>query len=508
MTILKLLEGSVARLLSLSDRRFHALLLAISFFVFLPNYFILYVGGDESGRHVMMRETFTGGLYTELSSHRPPLDFQMNYFWALGGRLLSADHFFFAIWLFFSVALLYAILRRFFSESSARLATFLFSWLGAMVNYGAGANERMYLPFLLAAAYLCLQMAERMRLTSILWRSALIGSLLMAATLIKQTAGIVGFVVVVLYVIFPRWSLPRLIVGGFVATLAGLALAWVSWYATGVDFALIWAEGYSSNLSYIETARATHHGFRNSLYVLGLQYLPMSLAALLALESIRFFSDFRSRLGVLCLVWIGLSVFSITIGQRYLQQYYINATPLLCFGACLFFERSRWAGAARGPLLALAVILCLSFHALTWGRQILDKNHYWDSQMRNLVTEIEKDTKPGDSVWLNQSVFPAYAVSGRRPAMRYLWFHTMLGQIDVCHAPDSILREPEGLESYERGLRDLHERAPRVIFWTKRKQNGCADRLKLENFPRIHKYVQENFIRKWESDFGVYFVRR
>jgi len=495
------------RLILTGERAYLALLLLLSFLAYLPNFFILYLGGDESGRHVMCRETFTGGLYTELSSHRPPFDFEMNYLWSFGCKNFWADHYFFALWLFFGAFFLYQILKRFFSNHAARAACLLYVLLGGMINYGAGANERMYLPFILAAAYLCFQLQDHSRWSALFLRSGAIGALLMAATSIKQTAGIVGFVVVILFLCARSWRFFPLALCGLAACGGGLIFVAVSWAAIDVPWQTIWQEGYASNVSYIYAVKMKNDGLKNSLYIFGVQYLAIFIPAMLGFFWWLKNSPLKRPLKpsvFLILIWILLTIFSIVIGQRFLQQYYINALPLLAFGAAYWFHSRRGFEA----FILLAFVTMLGFQGFTFYRQAADRNHYWDSEMKRLAHEIKKDTQESDYIWLSQSAFPAYVVSGRRPAIRYLWFHSMMGQVDICHAPDEVLREHLEDPSYQIALQDLYKKRPQIIFWTTRKANGCADRLHQENFPSLKAYIDQYFVKKWESPLGIYYQRR
>lgn len=488
-------------------------LLLLSTLVFLPNLVIPYLGGDESARHTICREAFTGGLYTQVTNNKPPLEPQINFLITLGGHAPILDHVFFILWIFIGALALRYLLQEFFTREAAHFAALFFVAFSAMANYGAGANERMFIPFLLLAAALVLWRRKRSLKP---WPNFLIylaiGALCACATLIKQTA-FLFVMVVVLWDWLYQPKISKVILSALGLFIGGTLLTLISWLATGVDFTIILREAYLVNLDYVKAPLDPERSdaLKNSLYMLGYQLLPLTLLGLAG-----FYFSFKEknwkgrwREALLLCAWILVSIAAVVGGFRFQQPYFLILLPLLACGAARAYEHLSTRKYFVLSSALLAALIVGSYQTYIWWAQMTDRNPYWDSKVRSLIQEVKNDTSPDDSIWVSHSLFPVYVMTERKPGQRHLFFLSLLGQIDICKAPDSALQENTSLRAFQEGLHDLNTRKPKVIFWVERAKNGCSDRIKLENFPSIQGLIIANYQKVWhDPGFGTYYRRR
>lgn len=478
--------------------------------VFLPNLMILYFGGDESARHAIAREALSGNLYTEVTNNKPPLEPIINYFITAGGEALWLDHVFFIFWLWFAAIVLFKILTHHFDRQNAFFGSLLFCALVAMLDYGAGTNERMYVPFLIFATGL----AYLPGIKNKKWRSALFfglagGALLAAATLIKHTA--------IFYIFLPMLLALRATPRPFTLTLSaivgGVLCYLVVWSAIRVPFEIIWEEAYGASVRYMKAEIDPNRfdGLSNIAYALFVQYLPVTLGALLGLFVYlrRFQYSGRVFEHFVIFVWIVTSLWGVGLGFRFRQPYFTTLLPLLVFGTVYALNQlPHLRPMLVKGLSALCFLVLLGYQGHLYWMHYSDRNAYWDSDMKELTQAVIEDTNEGDYVWVSHAGFPIYSVSKRKPAVRHLFFLSMLGQVSMCKSPDPLLSERPGLVELQEGVEDLKQRKPKVVIWTHREKNGCSHRLKLKNFPSFKKIVDENYIFQWKNDLGDYYLRK
>lgn len=461
-----------------------------------------------------LQEAFSGGLYSEVWDHKPPLSMQIDYISTLGGKFVLLDHYVLALLIAWGAYGLFKILKRYIDSRSALFGALTFCLMIGVVNFGSNALERMMLPFYIWAIEFALRAIYSSK-NKCLFFAFLSGFVCGAAALIKQTGGLMGIFPYLLLLFLFQKNRALATAAILIAILGGAGSTLLSWLASGVPIQKIWQEAYLSNLSYMGfTASKTRWDILNNFALVGLLYSSLIVGAAFGLKwAYNKLSGLWGRLSFsskfllgLCLIYLlGSTWLSISLGSRYYRSYFVHALPLLCtlsaFGVAQKPKLFK-------PLILWSLIILSGHHIYVSWMQYSDRNKNWDSHIMRVVEEIKKDTKPGDYIWTQQSLYTLYPKTNRKPATAKLYFHSVLGQIDICTASDDLLTEAKAPPAYFEQIDRLKSKAPKVIFWTDRPKNSCSNRLQESNYPSIQEFIDEHYYLKWESELGRYYLRK
>ncbi|MDB5039067.1 MAG: hypothetical protein JWQ35_2595 [Bacteriovoracaceae bacterium] len=477
---------------------------------FFASFFIPVINTDEGGWATMAKYTFKHSLYTAVIDHKPPFLFQFHWLLSGGESSLILLHIMTALWMFLGALAFYYVLNFFLDERKAFFGALLFSLLSGVVNYGTFCPERFYLPFILFAALMAVRILKTDSLKSQIMNALLLGAFVGAAGCIKQPAFLMSLVP---FWILLKKGIPRAAILSSVAVVSLLVFTWISWLLVEVPFSTIWSEAYQANFRYIHSRKelpAEHWKavFDNILIVLGVGYLSIVLGSLLFITRLKqFIFPVRDRLFNMASILLLLftSIWMVSMGGRYYQNYMIILLPLLCLLTTMAVD---WNSKLRKALTALAFLTAVGYVSFTLTQQLRDKNKNWDSQVKQVIESVKKDTSPTDSIWLHHAIPSIYYMTDRAPATRFLYFMHTIDYVDVCVAPESDLKEDLNNDRYQTLLQDLRAAKPKVIFWVHRHINTCADRLKLENFPTIEVMIKTDYTKAWSNALGTYYLRK
>lgn len=465
----------------------------------IASYFIPVLHTDEGGWAVLGKHAWDGNLYQLVTDHKPPLLIQLHWLFTLGERSLEISHFFQSLWMGLGAIGLYTFFKIYLQEKKAWLGAILFALASGLVNENAFHAERLYLPFLIFAALLAQKMTQKK--TQIFLLCVVVGFLLGAAVCIKQTALLLGGPIL-LFLIQCRKPLLALLA----SVLGILTLTWISWSLTHVPWDVIWKEGYLNNFQFMHFAARDEKSnlldiFQNIFFTLGVQFFPLNVGAVLGLRHWKNLKKLSSHPLILILTFFVTTLITVSLGQRFYQYYYLAALPLFSFLAAVGVDLKQ-----KRFYLGAALFVLFVLNMRVGVLQILDKNKNWDHEIQRVISEIKKDSTPEEFIWVSHNLFSIYHFSERNPAVKHIWFPHALHYADPYHALGKWLREDLTNPNYQLLLEQLKINQPRVIFWTERAVNTAAHRLKLENFPSIHQFIENFYIKKWQTPLGSYYL--
>jgi hypothetical protein len=499
---------------NLLKRRETKFFLIATFLAFLPTFFIPFLHIDEGNWAAMSQYIFSGNFYQSLSDNKPPFLIQLFWFFSLGGKSMLALHIFTALWCMVGGIYFYQIFTKHFpefcSKETALWGSLLLILLSGVINYGAFSAELAFTPFLIIAIEFSLRL-KRDKTDFAL--GFLIGLCLGAAVNIKPTAAFLSLIPLIL-----SFRSKRPLTTFLFIFFGGLSLTAVSWLSVQAPLKTIWHEAFALNFQYVKfdnfkNADAMRDVLQNIGAALGLSYAAVfvgSVGAFIALLMTIFreqsYSAERIRLLTLSLLVFTLSLFTVSYGRRFFQQYFVASLPSLVFFS--IYSVSKFGNRWKNILSILAVISLIGFHTKIFYLQYNDKNKNWDSKIEKLIQEIKKDTSDNDTIWITNTPGSAYFETERKPAVKYYLFLHINHFAVICRAEDSELKEDSLDVLYQEALDSLKQNKPRVIFWTQRASNSCSDRIKISNYPSLANLLASEYEKAWENDLGIYFRRK
>lgn len=484
---------------------------AVALFSYMPTFFIPILGSDEAGWGTMSRWIFSGHFYEVISDNKPPLHFQIHWLASLGENSLISLKFFIYICACVSAFGLYKCLAYFVPEGQSRFCALLYALLSGLVNCGAYTGERVMIPFCVGASALCCSFLVA-RSKSLL-KSFAVGIFIGAAIQIKQTA--LFLCIPALWILF--FASPTLMAKIrhiFFVLIGVIGITFASWWLVGVPFSVIWREAYEMNFIYVgQSTATTAMGLADLLgnmsLMLGYEYLPVLIGSVGAISSRIFIlrrEDLKSPFAAVWLVGLVVicSITALSVGGRFYQQYFSVLLPALVITSVSC--PSKWL--SFKSIFIWSLLTVSSLHVFTVVRQVTGANRNWNPQIVDLIHRIKADTSPLDKIWISNSIYSAYWLTGRQPAVRYLYFLQVMHYVDPCRASDELLREDPNDSNFETLMADLEVSSPKVVFWTQSARNNCSDRLKLENFPSITRFLKQNYTLISHDDLGLYFLKK
>ncbi len=490
-------------------------ILVTAIYAYLPTFFIPVISSDEAGWATMARYIFSGSFYERISDNKPPLHFQIHWLASFGETSHLSLKIFIVLWTCFGALGLYKALLFFTEKSAAQFGAFLFALFSGVVTYGAYSGERIITPLCIWATFLSLS-AKYFPTSRKFAKEFGIGLIIGAAFQVKQTALLLALPSIWILTISSR-SLLQFIGRFLMVSLGGVFISWMSWTLVGVPFSTIWREAFQMNFTYVQVANAlTPKAFKdllgNIVLILCVEYLPLILALGFTCYHYcrqRSATDctWHSRLSspaTIALVVLISSVLCLSVGGRFYQQYFSVLLPSLCAFAVI---SSEWK-VIRKTLTISGFVLITSLHIFTTARQLANQNRNWNDEVVQLIERIKTDTSLSDKIWISNSLYSGYWMTGREPAVRYLYFLQVLNYVDPCRAPDSAMVEDSTNQNFQKLMKDLRESSPKVIFWTQNPRNNCSDRIKISNFPTLKAFIDENYDQVSTTPLGLYFMRR
>lgn len=482
------------------------LLLLASLSSAVPSYFIPFMHTDEGGWATLGQYTFSGGLYQLVTDHKPPLLMQIHWLFSFGEHWPAGAHLFASLWMGLGAYWFFKILIRFFDSTHSLYAALLLALLNGLVNQGTFSPERIYLPFLCLNALFALRSIESGKPLQKYFYALFAGISIGAAAAVKQPAVLFAAPVFWLLILERNFFLPLCW-----ATLGIFTMTALSWWATRTPYDVIWTEAYAVNFEYIRgyqsisTSQAVEN-LKNIALVLGVYYLPVTIGSISALAYVRKLFKPKKETILLAFLFI-VTLISVCLGKRFYQNYFVSALPLLCVLTIISLTAQKSA-LKRNIVFSLAILAVLGCTIRTTAMQLSDRNKNWNASIRETVSQIEKDTLPGDTIWISHNLFSIYWATHRQPAVKYIFFHHITNYVDICRAQTGELRESLANVNYLRQLYDLDQNKPKVILWVQNHENSCTDRLLLSNFPSLAEWIERHYDRMEENKLGIYFKRK
>jgi hypothetical protein len=461
---------------------------------------------DEGFWLLLSRHAWNGQLYLQLFDHKPPFLFQWTWLLSGGGNSIFLLHLSTSVVAGLSAWMLGSILKKEGAGGISHKAAQLFALTSGLTVLGAFSQERMIIFFCLLS-YLGLLMfieAKHSRLAKP-WLGLIIAGLSAGAAIgIKQTA-LLLLGVLVYRAAIDRRAWPALITSPILATV----FTFLTWSLSGVSWSVVWQDGYLANLTYasfssFQTETGARLVIQDLLLSLGGLFCFLLIPAIAGIpKALQVLLKRPLRLGLI-IVWSVMTIASVSLGGRFLQQYFYTLIPLLVVGASFWTGQStkRWA-----LVFFLNALLVIGWNGYGVWLQTTDRNKHNDQLTEKLVDEIQNYTSANDTIWISNSLHSIYYRAERLPAVKYLYFHSHLNFVDVCRVPEDQLTEEVTGPEWEDSLRRLKENPPKLIFWTQRASNSCSDRLKIENFPRLQEFLNKNYRLESSSDLGLLFLR-
>jgi 4-amino-4-deoxy-L-arabinose transferase-like glycosyltransferase len=493
------------------------ILFSATIFSFLPTFFLPVTHVDEGVFASLSRYAFSGQLYETYTDLKPPLLFQIYNIFSLGGQSMLAFHILQCLWLFAAGITFYFMAKRLLNAQSAFWGALLFCLLAGRINYGGGMPERLLTPLIVFATFLALYRTS----VEQNWKRALIalavGLLVGAASVVKQPGGLLGIAAfLILFLQKDRLSAWAFGIFGIISAV------FFSFLLTGVDFNTIWEEAYAVNfnsymLAPIETPTKTFEILKNVFAMYFIEYTAITIGALFFLgigfrrlnASLKFFDlkDYKSLTILIALILFLFTALAISLGGRFYTNYQIMALFSLVTLSTLgiyYFGGKKLAVS----LISLAIASNLIFHTMTFYRVGSERFKDWDSRIQKLKSQILENSSGEDFIWISHGLPSLYFETKRDPAVKFIHFMHNLNYVDVCLIPEDRISEQRNNPHYDQILNELHERKPKLIFWTSRAKNSCTDRLKLEYFPEIKELLDKSYERIDSTELGRLFLRK
>lgn len=488
--------------LSSSQKIFVAGLLA-----FIPTYFIPYLHIDEGNWAAMCQVLFSGEFYKTWSDNKPP--FLMEWFWllSLGGRSMLLLHLLSAIWWVIGALSLRRILNLYFSKDHAFWGGVVMAILGGTLNYGAFSAELALTPFLILACEIACRATQALSASYAL--SFASGALVALACNIKPTAIILGLFVCAVWIRAKKAFAHALsgLMGGIFVTL-------ITWLCIRVPFKTIFHEAIEINFQYVkfnnhQSLEAMKDVFANIGVALGIAYLSVSLGTLaaifLAIKKLRLARSWnRSQLFHFAIgVWLFiLSYKTISMGDRWFQQYFVAIVPCLVFFSVYTLQHRPQL---KKILSIIAVISLSIFQSKVFYLQATDQNKNWNSSIQKVIDDIRNDTQEGDRIWISNALGMVYHQTHRPPAVKYYFFLHLVKFAETCRADMTELSEDLTNPIYRESIERVVMNPPRVIFWAKRHEHSCSDRIQIQNFPTVKALLDQKYQLVSQSALGDYY---
>lgn len=484
-------------------------ILGATLLAFLPTYFIPYLHIDEGNWAAMGQVLFSGEFYKTWSDNKPP--FLMEWFWliSLGAKSMTAAHFFSALWWALGAQSLARILQSKISEDASLFGGIAMGVLGATINYGAFSAELALTPFLIFATEIAYRQM-RVKKAS-LAMSFLAGAFIALAFNIKPTAVLLGLFPVLIFLRTHKpWA--ALLVGA----TGGLFATWISWALIRVPFDTIWHEAIAINFQYVkfnnaQSIEALKDQLTNIGVALGLAYISVTVGSLVAMiafiqKALRTRKWSREQIieTSLVVILVILAYKTVSLGNRYFQQYFVAILPVLAALSSLALNHAR-TKQLKVSLSWLVGLSLLIFQSKIVFLQVTDQNKNWNSAIERVIENVKQDSTEGDRIWVSNALGMIYHQTHRPPAVKYYFFLHLIKFAEICRADESELLEDFENNIYRESISRVLENPPRVIFWAQKRENSCSHRLKLENYPRVKNLIDQKYELVWESDLGKYY---
>ncbi|MBN8555084.1 MAG: glycosyltransferase family 39 protein [Deltaproteobacteria bacterium] len=477
-------------------------LIALTLWSGIPSFFTPFVHTDEGGWATLAKGLFTGEIYHDFTDHKPPLLFIVHWLFSFGETSLQILHFSTALWLGLGAMGLYWILQKYLSEKAAFFAAALFAILSGLIEGGAYLPERIYIPLAIFMVVCAMKGLETSSLKKRLLWFFVAGICAGSAACLKQPALL--FISIPVYMMIQ--SRKEFFLPFFAAAIGGLGITFGSWAVLRVPFHIIWQESYLANFTYMQfhqvnAAFQSTEIMKRIVAAFMVLSMPVFIGGLRCLF-LRFknFKNLNKAFPMILLFMVTLII--VSLGRRFYETYFIAALPCFAIMTVLYFNEKFVE-----RMMQLAVIVSVSANTYYFTMQFTDRNKNWDSKIQALVSDIQKDSSPEDRIWINHNLQSVYYAANRKPAVKYIYFQHSIGYADPCTAADEQLVEHPDYENFQTNLKMLNEYKPKIIFWTQRPRNTCADRIKLENFPIFKKFIEDSYTKKWENKLGTYYLR-
>jgi 4-amino-4-deoxy-L-arabinose transferase-like glycosyltransferase len=455
--------------------RMFLILLAVTFVLRLPAFFVPVFNSDETFVATQAQVIRDGGeLYENAADRKPPL---VPYIYAATFAFFNTD----ALWSVRVVAMvaiaLTALLlaveaRRRYGPRAAWIAGVLF--VLAMVAFapqdGQAANFEVFMLPSMTAAIL---FARR-------GRGVAAGLGVAAATLAKQTGAATMLPVLYLMARTRGRRGVAAAVLGFGALLAAVALA------VGPSQLLYWT--VSGNGSYVGVDTASVMVV--TMFVLmTLAWAACNLPLLWKVPSAWRDRRVPSRDGLRdtdLWIWLASAALSVAIGLRFFGHYYLQLVPPLALLAA--GPLSRASRRAVHLTVGAASILALAFSAAGYFMHPFGP----EPQYQSVSRYVAANTHPEDKILVWGSEPEIYWASNRQPATRFLTTPTFLtGNHPGRPDTDKVDTDADTEQNWEYFYEDFAKDPPRLLLDTSpSKLRGAHP---ISAFPRFAKLVHDEY---------------
>src|SRR5262245_34820299 len=185
-------------------------------------------------------------------------------------------------------------------------------------------------------------------------------------------------------------------------------------------------------------------------------------------------------------LWLVSSALSVAIGLRFFGHYYLQLVPPLVLLAAIALSRASQR--AVKITIAFALATGVMFSAAGYFLKPFGP----EPQYRSVSRYIETHSDIDDRVLVWGNVPEIYWASDRLPATRYLTTTGFLGGVQPGRSADEPASDTDA-KAWTWFYRDLEAHPPRFIVDTAPAQVRDAQRAPINDFPRLHHYVQNHY---------------
>jgi 4-amino-4-deoxy-L-arabinose transferase-like glycosyltransferase len=455
--------------------RVFLLLLALTFVLRLPAFFVPVFNSDETFLATQAHVISDGGqLYEDAIDRKPPV---VPYVYAATFSFFETT----ALWSVRVVAMLAVALtalllfveaRRRYGTRAGWIAGILF--VLAMVAFapqdGQAANFEVFMLPSMTAAVL---FARR-------GRGFLAGVAIAAATLAKQTGA--ATLLPVLYLVARRHGKRGV---GAVAVGFAIPTALVA-FAVGPSQLFYWT--VLGNGSYVGIATLSTTVVTTFLFMTA-TWAAMNLPLLWKLPSAwreRARLAFDGQGDTDLWLWLVSAAVSVAIGLRFFGHYYIQLLPPLALLAAGALARaSRWTARAT---VAFALVCGLAFSAAGYFMHPGTPEPNYQSVSRYLAST----TNPDDPIYVWGSVPEIYWASGRRPATRFITSPFLTGYY-AGRPADQADTSADTEDAWQEFFADFTAHPPKYFVDTSPAKLRGAQYYPISKFPRLARIVHQQY---------------
>jgi 4-amino-4-deoxy-L-arabinose transferase-like glycosyltransferase len=455
--------------------RIFLMLLALTFVLRLPAFFVPVFNSDETFLATQAHVIGDGGqLYEEAIDRKPPI---VPYVYAATFSFFETT----ALWSVRMVAMLAVALtalllaieaRRRYGKRAGWIAGVLF--VLAMVAFapqdGQAANFEVFMLPSMTAAVL---FARR-------GRGFAAGIAIAAATLAKQTGAATLLPVVYLIARARGKRGVGAVAIGFAIPTALVALA------VGPSQLLYWTvlgNGSYVGMKTMSTAAITTFLFMTATWAA--MNLPLLWKLPQAWQSrARRALDGRSDTDLW--LWLASAAVSVAIGLRFFGHYYMQLVPPLALLAAGALSRSSRRSANR--ILAAALTCGLAFSAAGYFMHPGVAEPNYQSVSRYLAST----TNPDDPIYVWGSVPEIYWASGRRPATRFITAPFLTGHY-AGRPADQADTGNDTQAAWEDFFRDFTAHPPKYFVDTSPAKVRGAQYYPIAKFPRLERIIKQQY---------------